>query len=132
MPGSSETAGSAAESAQTQHADGAAGDTLATEGGGGSDAQPPGSEPPATATLGDQRIRPEGVQGAAQGFASGQVSLVPPRGSCALVAAGVDDDLIVTQFGRGSERALILIDEAQNTYRLVSCDTGALITKGGL
>ena len=77
-------------------------------------------------------MNPDQLRGAAQEFASGYTTVTKPTGSCAIVADDLDADLVVSQYGAGSELGLMVVDEAAGTYRLVDCDTGALISRGKL
>lgn len=126
---SAEDAGSTAGGGQ-ESSDASAGvgelDAGAQSGGDGAAEQEPGPGVPAG------RLTSVQLRAAAQEFASGSLSVTEPTGGCAVVADRVDDDLLVSQYGSGSELGLMVVDEQRGTYRLVDCDTGALITKGTL
>ncbi len=81
---------------------------------------------------GPQRINPEQLDRLAREFATGGLSARTPRGDCALVADTQPDDVRITQYGAGSELSLLLVDEAQGTYRLLDCRSGAVIYRGKL
>jgi hypothetical protein len=126
---SAEDAGSTAGGGQ-ERSDASAGvgefDTGAQSGGDGAAEQEPEPSVPAG------RLTSQQLRVAARDFASGSLSVTEPTGRCAVVAERLDDDVLVSQYGSGSELGLMVIDEQRGTYRLVDCDTGALISKGTL
>ncbi|MGH3507912.1 MAG: anti-sigma factor family protein [Nocardioidaceae bacterium] len=123
---SSDDAGSADTAEQDA---GGGGLETGSQGGvsGGSSALPESAE-----ELPAGRVNPGQLQVAAQGLASGYTTVTKPTGNCAIVADDLDADLVISQYGAGSELGLMVVDEAAGTYRLVDCDTGALISKGKL